>query len=61
MVPPDRVGQLWTREIAASRITARLDLGDLRLVRCQMEISASRIAAVLVLGCLYLVYLLKLG
>jgi len=50
MVPPDRVGQLWTPEIAASRITARLDLGDLHLVRYQMKSSASRSAAVLDLG-----------
>ena len=61
MVPPDRVGQLWTPEIAASRLTARLDLGDLRLVGYQMKGSASRSAAVLVLGCLYLASLLKLG
>ena len=37
MVPPDRVGQLWTPEIAASRITARLDLGDLHLVTISTE------------------------
>jgi hypothetical protein len=46
MVPPNWVGQLWTREIAASRITAILDLGNLHLVRYQMKTSVSRIAAV---------------
>jgi hypothetical protein len=60
MLPPDRVGQSWTREIAASRLTAWLDLGDLHLVRYQMKGSASRSASILVLGCLYLGLLLKL-
>ena len=33
MIPPDDgVGQSWTREIAASRISAVLDLGYLNLV-----------------------------
>ena len=59
MVPPDRVGQSWTPEIAASHITARLDLGDLRLVGYQMKTSASRTAAILVLGYFCLGLLLK--
>jgi len=59
MVPPDRVGQSWTPEIAASHITARLDLGGLRFVAYQMKTSASRTAAILVLGYLYLALLLE--
>ena len=57
--PPNWVGQSWTPEIAASHITARLDLGDLRLVGYQMKTSAPRSAAVLALGYLYLGLLLE--
>jgi hypothetical protein len=32
MVPPDRVGQLWTRGISAARSATWLDLGAFHLV-----------------------------
>jgi hypothetical protein len=54
MVPPNWVGQSWTREIAASRIAAVSDLGDLRLVGYHMKTSALRTAAILVLGYFWL-------